>query len=129
LLPRAVEELLRLLSPTTTVPKCLRDGIARDDLWIRPGEVRRAFLGAANRDPDAFSDPDRLRIDRQEARHLAFGAGRHFCLGAPLARLNAEVALGALLCRYNGIRLTDEPAWRSAMPVRELEHVALAWEI
>jgi cytochrome P450 len=67
LLPRAVEELLRLLSPTTTVPKCLRDGIARDDLWIRPGEVRQAFLGAANRDPDATSRATSTPTQRRSA--------------------------------------------------------------
>jgi cytochrome P450 len=74
-------------------------------------------VGAANRDPEVFPDPDRLDVGREDNRHLSFGFGTHVCLGAPLARLEARLAIGALLERFPHLRLADEsPVWR-ALPV------------
>jgi cytochrome P450 len=106
LLPAAVEELLRFTAPVphatfrmTTEPVTL-DGVA-----IPAGRQVLVSLGAANRDPAAFADPDRLDLTRPSGSHLAFGHGIHVCLGAPLARLEARIAFGALLGRYPALRL------------------------
>ena len=107
-LPDAVEEFLRFDSPlniaTTrfaTVP--IRIGpveIPADDFVV-------IALLAANHDPDQFDEPDRLNINRNANAHLAFGHGIHYCVGAPLARLEAEIALGRLLARFDRITLDD----------------------
>ena len=105
---RAVEELLRYDSPVQRNRRRAADdvelagrSIARDDRVL-------AFLGAANRDPAVFPDPDRLDIEREPGRHLAFGHGIHYCVGAALSRLEAPIALNALLARYPRLALADE---------------------
>lgn len=75
---------------------------------LRPDERVTLCLAAANRDPERFPDPDRLDIERADRRHLAFGHGIHFCLGAPLARIEAEMAFTALLARFPEMRLEPE---------------------
>src|SRR5262249_32832749 len=80
------------------------------------------LLGAANRDPDHFTEPDRLDVTREEPRHLAFGSGIHYCLGASLARLEAQVAIGTLLSRFPALSLaTERPTWRPSSTLRGLE--------
>jgi cytochrome P450 len=121
--PNAVEELLRYDSP---VQLTLRLALADAEVGgqaIARGELVLALIGAANRDPDAFSDPDRLDLDRQPTRHLAFGAGIHFCLGAPLARLEGQIALRRLLERAPALRLAGEPVWRENLVLRGLERL------
>ena len=124
----AVEELLRLVTPTSSV---MTRAVADDEVGGCPfaaGEHRFMFLLAANRDPEVFADPDRLDVTRDPNPHLSFSAGRHYCLGAPLARLHGEVAITALLARLPRLRLDGEPQWRSAMPLRELEALPVAWD-
>ena len=123
----AVEEMLRLISPITVVPRHPhRDTVVAG--YAFPGGVDRfLFLPAANRDPDVFPDPDRFDPGRNPNRHLAFSAGDHFCVGAPLARLHGEVAIAALLGRLPGLRASGEPEWRGSFPLRELEHLRVAW--
>jgi cytochrome P450 len=77
---------------------------------VNKGEEVAVVFGAANRDPEAFPDPERLDVTREPGRHLAFGHGIHFCLGAPLARIEAPVAFRALFERYSDIR--PDPTWR-----------------
>jgi pimeloyl-[acyl-carrier protein] synthase len=85
------------------------------------------FLGAANRDPAEFPEPDRLDVTRADNHHLAFGGGIHYCLGAPLARLEAQIAIGTLLRRMPGLALrTDAPAWRQTSTLRGLQALPLA---
>ena len=89
---------------------------------IRKGEIVSPFLGAANRDPAHFSEPDRLDITRTDHRHTAFGYGIHFCLGAPLARLDAPIAFAALLSRFPRLRLADQALqFKPDVTVRRLE--------
>ena len=80
------------------------------------------LLGAANRDPERFSEPDRLLLDRPDNRHVAFGYGIHFCLGAALARLEGTLAIGTLAHRFPNLQLTtDAPTWRANPTMRGLD--------
>jgi cytochrome P450 len=88
---------------------------------IPKGALVSAVLGAANRDPAHFPEPDRLDLARPDNRHLAFGWGIHFCLGAPLARVEAQIAIGALARRLPRLALaTDRPEWRESSALRGL---------
>jgi cytochrome P450 len=88
---------------------------------MREGKTVIAVLGAANRDPAQFPDPDRLDLARSPNRHVAFGSGIHFCLGATLARMEAQVALGALLRRLPDLAPGDAaPTWRDTVTLRGL---------
>ena len=117
--PRAIEEILRLEAPIQFSPRLVAEDVEKRGRMLRKGDVVMLHLGAANRDPERFSDPDRLDLDRTNNRHLSFAWGPHFCLGAPLARTEATIALGRLLERFPDVRLIDpEPAWRENMTMR-----------
>ena len=89
---------------------------------FREGEMVMLSFPAANRDPAAFPDPDRFDITRHPNRHVAFGYGPHFCLGAPLARLEMEIAFRAIVRRLPGLRLASERlSWKPVMGIRALE--------
>jgi pimeloyl-[acyl-carrier protein] synthase len=118
----AVEELLRYDGPVQRTGRVAHADVEVGGVSIRQGERVTVFLGAANRDPAQFPEPDRLDITRADNHHLAFGGGIHYCLGAPLARLEAQVAINTLLRRLPGLRLaTDTPAWRQTAVLRGLE--------
>ena len=86
------------------------------------GTTVMTVLGAANHDPAMFADPDDLRLDRPNAgRHLAFAAGIHYCLGAPLARLEGEVVFERLLARFSTIDADTTPVWRPSLTLRGLD--------
>jgi cytochrome P450 len=106
----AVPELLRYDSPVQLTGRTAREPLTISGQEIAAGEHVTVLLGAANRDPAQFPDPDRLDIGRAEARHLSFGYGIHFCLGAPLARLEAEVALPAVAHRFPNLHLAPGAA-------------------
>ena len=91
------------------------------DRTIPAGSLVLGLLGAANRDPDHFPEPDRLDLGRRDNRHLAFGWGIHFCLGAPLARLEGQLAFGTLLRRLPNLALAAERVeWRQTATLRGL---------
>jgi cytochrome P450 len=97
---------------------------------IRRGELVIVILNAANRDPGRFPEPDRLDVGRADGKHLAFGRGSHYCLGAPLARLEAEIALETLFRRLPGLRLAVEPQelqWRPTPGFRRVVALPVAW--
>jgi cytochrome P450 len=112
LLESAGEEFLRYESPIQfeVTPRLARDDLHLGDVTIPRGAFVALLLGAANRDPAQFPEPDHLDITRTPNHHLAFGAGPHFCLGAPLARLEARIAFGTLLRQFPNLRLDDSPA-------------------
>lgn len=122
LMKSAVEELLRFDSPVQCVPRLLREDMEIAGSELPRGSCVWMLLGSANRDEAAFSDPDTLRIDRNSP-HLAFGAGIHFCLGALLARTEAQIALRVLLERAPALRLQEgaAPQVRPLVTLRGLQ--------
>jgi pimeloyl-[acyl-carrier protein] synthase len=98
------------------------------DKRVLKGQQVVALNGAANRDPAQFPDPDRLDLGRRDNRHLAFGAGIHFCLGAPLARVEGQVAIGELVRRAPEIELAEERLeWRETVTLRGLKRLPVAF--
>jgi cytochrome P450 len=134
LLPRAVEELIRYDGPVErTLTRWASVDVELRGRTIRRGEAVVVVLGAADRDPERFEDPETLDLaaDR-ETRHLGFGRGPHFCLGAPLARLEAQIALATLLGRLPGLRLAvqqEELRWRPAPLFRSLVALPVVWDV
>jgi cytochrome P450 len=114
----AVHELLRFDSPTHAVPRVALRDIELGGCTIPARSFVFAVVGAANRDPDQFPDPDRLDFDRDARTHLSFGQGIHFCLGAPLARLQAQIAFATLLRETPGLEIVAEPQWAPGFELR-----------
>lgn len=108
----AVEEFLRYDSPVQFTDRVALEDLEIDGKKVRRGQLVGLVLGAANRDPEVFSDPDRLDLSRAEIPHVAFGYGAHFCLGAQLARLETEVAIRKLLERFGDLDGPPEPPSR-----------------
>jgi cytochrome P450 len=112
----AIEESLRYESPIQIVPRRVSEPLEIEGNRLEPGELVFVMVGAANRDPRLFPDPDRFDI-RREARHVTFGVGIHFCIGAPLARMEAPVALETMLRRMPDITFVeDRIQWNAAKP-------------
>jgi cytochrome P450 len=121
LLRSAVEELLRFDSPVQITARTAYEELAIGGHPIEPGATVLALIGAANRDPARFHDPDRLDIGRAEGTPLSFGSGIHYCLGAALARLEAQIVFDRLLDRFGTIELVgDEPRHRDSLTLRGL---------
>jgi cytochrome P450 len=124
LMPTAIEEFLRFESPVETASfRITTEPVQIGDQTVPAGEVVIVGLLAANRDEERFPQPDELRLDRKPNAHMAFGHGIHFCIGAPLARLEAQVAFTGLLTRFPDLRLAPdtEPHWRPGLLMRGLE--------
>ncbi|MGW6416812.1 cytochrome P450 family protein [Streptomyces sp. NPDC055055] len=123
-IPGALDELLRFDPPVATATfRFTTQALTLGGVEIPPGVPVQVSLGAANRDPERFPEPDLLDLDREAAAHLAFGHGIHRCLGALLARAEAEIALRAVLARFPAIRLAMPPErleWRRTRLVRGL---------
>lgn len=120
LLPTAVEELMRWDTPLQMFERWVLEDIEVAGTTIPRGAEVALLFGSANRDPARFADPDRLDLGRADNPHITFGAGIHFCLGAPLARLELVESYGALLRRAPGLRLVREPEWRPGYVIRGL---------
>ncbi len=118
----AVEELLRFDGPVQATVRVAKEDIAIDDKVIPEGSLVLVSIGAANHDPEVFDEPDRLDITRDPNPHLGFGFATHFCLGAPLARLEAEIAFRELARRLpNAQLLTEDPTYRENPVLRGIE--------
>ena len=124
---QSIEELLRFDSPVQLTQRITLDDYDVGGVTIPKGQPLIPLLGAANRDPAEFEDPDRLDLGRENAnRNVAFGGGHHFCLGASLARLEGAAAIGSLVRRFPDIELTGEPVRRTTFTLRGLEHLPVA---
>ncbi len=124
---RAIEELLRYTSPLDTASqRFAAENLKVDSVTIPQGHVVIALLGSANHDESQFREPETLDLKRDPNRHVAFGQGVHFCIGAPLARLEGQLALETLFRRFPSLRLA-RPAetlrWRKSLIIRGLEEL------
>jgi hypothetical protein len=121
LIPSAVEELLRFESPSQHTGRLAPDDLEMGGRLIRKRQAVMAVMAAANRDPERFPDPDRLDLARQDNRHVAFGWAAHFCFGAPLARMEGQIAFETLLRRLPNLALQPGPVvWRHNLGLRGL---------
>ena len=130
LAPNAIDELLRYDSSVQVTGRTTLDDV--DEIGGIPmpkGQSVICLLGAANRDPAVYAEPDRLDIKRADIRPLSFGGGIHYCLGAQLARIEAEIAISTLLRRLPGLRLddVDHPDWRQTFVLRGLNKLPASW--
>ncbi|WP_328900977.1 cytochrome P450 [Streptomyces sp. NBC_00441] len=123
LLPTALEELMRYDTPLQMFERWVLDDIEIDGTVIPRGSEVALLFGSANRDPARFAAPDTLDLARRENPHITFGAGIHFCLGAPLARVELAASFGELLRKAPGLRLAAEPEWNPGYVIRGLKEL------
>jgi cytochrome P450 len=129
LVTNAVEELLRYDSSVQMTGRTTLEDVELGGVPIAKGESVLCLLGAANRDPAAYPEPDRLDVTRPNIRPLSFGGGIHFCLGAQLARIEGEIAISTLLRRLPGLTIDDveSPDWRQTFVLRGLNRLPASW--
>ena len=127
----AIEELLRFVSPAEMATERYgREDVTIAGITIPRGELVFAVLGSANRDIQHFDNPESLDITRTNNKHLAFGQGIHYCLGAPLARLEGQIAIETLLRRLPNLHLStpsEQLRWRGGLILRGLEALPVSW--
>ncbi len=130
LMANAIEELLRYDSSVQVTGRTTLEYVDEiGGVSLQKGQSVICLLGSANRDPAAYSDPDRLDITRRDVRPLSFGGGIHYCVGAQLARIEAEIAIATLLRRLPDLRLDDidHPDWRQTFVLRGLNKLPASW--
>jgi cytochrome P450 len=120
LVPTAVEEMIRYDAPLQLFERTATEDVEIGGVTVTAGQKIAALLGSANRDPAAFADPDRFDVGRDDNPHIGFGAGIHFCLGAPLARVELQVSLGTLLRRFPRLAPAGTPVRRPEFVIRGL---------
>jgi hypothetical protein len=122
----AIEEFLRFDSPLQLFDRTAKEDVEIGGVLIKEGEKIASLLGAANRDEGVFQNPDSMDITRTPNPHISFGGGIHFCIGAPLARLEMSIALPALIKRFPELKLSSEPKRRDSFTLRGYEKVEVA---
>ncbi|WP_181702285.1 cytochrome P450 [Chthonobacter albigriseus] len=123
----AVEELIRFDAPLHLFTRYALENLEIGGIALKRGDKIGLMLGAANRDPARFRDPHRLDLDRADVASVSFGAGIHFCIGAPLARLELQVALPTLFRRLPGLRLAEAPVYADRYHFHGLERLVVRW--
>jgi cytochrome P450 len=124
--PAVIEEILRFDPPVQMVGRIAADDMTIGGIEVPAGDLMMLLLAAAHRDPAEFDRPDTFDPDRRTLRHLDFGRGAHYCLGAPLARLEAGVALSAVTARFPNARLDGEPQYKTNVTLRGLSNMTVA---
>ncbi|MEN9894953.1 MAG: hypothetical protein RIR97_805 [Pseudomonadota bacterium] len=124
-----VEECLRICAPVHIFSRYALEDIEVEGIQLKKGDSIGLILAAANLDPAKFPDPLKFRPERNDGVNLSFGAGIHFCIGAPLARLELQVALPILFKRLKGLRLTEQPVVKDVYHFHGLERVDLTWDV
>jgi unspecific monooxygenase len=124
--PLTVEEMLRFDSALQLFERTATAPVTLGTVTVDPGQKVAALLGSANRDPAVFAEPDRFDVARDPNPHVAFGVGVHFCLGAPLARMELAESLAALFDRFPRLRLAGEPEPRGTFVLRGYRSVPVA---
>ncbi len=127
LAPTAVEEILRYDPPLHLFNRWVLEDLEYKGQRLRRGDQVAVLLGAANRDPAQFHNPHTLDLERSPNPHVSFGGGIHYCLGAPLARLELQVSLPILLQRLPGLQLAEEPVYRNAYHFHGLQSLRVTW--
>ncbi|MCT9008382.1 cytochrome P450 [Streptomyces sp. NPDC054766] len=125
LIPTAVEELMRYDTPLQLFERWVLDDIEIDGTTVPRGAEIAMLFGSANRDAEVFADPERLDLSRAENPHISFSAGIHYCIGAPLARLELAASMSALLTKAPALRLTEEPVRKPNFVIRGLEGLSV----
>jgi len=126
----AVEEMLRFESPSQHTARLAPTDRQLGGKQIRKRQAVIAVMAAANRDPERFPEPDRFDVARTDNRHLAFGYAAHFCFGAPLARMEGQVAFAALLRRFENLQLAPQDlVWRTNLGLRGLTSLKVDFEV
>jgi cytochrome P450 len=128
-IPNAIEEMVRCESPAQALPRRVMREVTVHGTAIPKGAMVRLVWGAANRDEREFANAEIFDITRPVPRHLAFGHGAHFCLGARLARLEARVAFEELLARIPDYELSGDPGWVTSMWARAHKQVPISFEL
>jgi len=121
LVPSAVEEMMRWDTPLQLFERWVLQDVEIHGVRVPHGAELGLVFGSANRDPAVFDSPDELRLDREPNPHVTFGAGIHFCLGAPLARLELQTSFATVLRRLPNLELVEEPRWKPGYIIRGLE--------
>jgi cytochrome P450 len=128
LVETAVEEMLRWDGPSHALARLVATDVDLAGKRLKQGDRVFAMMNAANRDPAVFADPDRFDVARTPNKHLTFAAGIHFCLGAPLARLEGQIAIAALLRRLGDLRLAEQELdWLDSMILRGVKSLKVTF--
>ncbi|WP_426506675.1 cytochrome P450 [Dactylosporangium sp. McL0621] len=122
----AIEELMRFDTPLQMFERWVFEDIELHGVRIPRGSEVALLFGSANHDPAAFADPEHLDVTRRDNPHISFGAGIHYCLGAPLARIELAASFGALLAKAPKMRLVSDPVYKPGYVIRGLEHLEVA---
>lgn len=127
--PKVVEEVLRFDPPVQFDGRICVEAAEVGGFTVQPGQFVLMLIGAANRDPSVFEDPDTFDVTRDATGHMAFGYGIHFCLGAPLARIEGQIALRSLFQRFPNLRLQSDatPKYREQITLRGISELPVAW--
>jgi cytochrome P450 len=123
LLPRAVEELMRYDTPLQMFERWVLEDVEIHGVQVPKGSELALLFGSANHDPNVFERPNELDVAREHNPHMSFGAGIHFCLGAPLARVELQSSFGTLLRRFPNMELVEEPRWKPNYIIRGLREL------